>query len=216
MADGSRGSFEDINKVAEQRGKVSQLRPESSEGKPEQRSVEAKNVEAQKRLREQDMAIARREALRLQLGGNPGHRVLSSEQMRLNGRLGVLRSERTTLKKELLKIDARRDTDRTSRLADIESEIRLIEVRRADIGYLISLENREEIGNVTNVEAPPVPEIDILSRDRSALEQELDRTGDGIFTSLKRRRLEASIRAIDQRVRELMDDQRSEDAMAAK
>ena len=61
--------------------------------------------------READVTIARREALRLQLGGAPTDRQLSSEKLRLNEQLGILRTERTALKKELLKSDAKRDAD---------------------------------------------------------------------------------------------------------
>ena len=211
MADGSSGSFEMINKEAEQKREVIQLRPQLSEDKPEGSSVEAK-----KTLREQDITIARREALRLQLGGAPTPRQLSSEQMRLNERLGLLRAERMALKKELLAAGAERNEDRSSRLKEIESEMALIEVRRADIGYWQSLEETKSPDTMPNLEAAPEQEIDVLRRERSALQEELDQAGAGIFAFFKRRSLESRLREIDRRTRVLVDSQRSREEIAAK
>lgn len=211
MVYGSRRSLEVPQKGPEHQGNVVEFRPKLAHP-----VVEESPSPARAGRREADVAIARREALRLQLGGAPTDRQLSSEKLRLNEQLGILRTERTTLKKELLKSDAKRDADRASRLKDIESEIAIIEVRRTDIGYWLSLNKTEVLDDAANVEVLPVREIDILRRDRFALQEELSQIGTGVFSYFKRRSLEAKLRDIDQQTRVLLDQQQHDEAVAAK
>lgn len=211
MADGSMGSVEDIQKRVEQAGSVVELRPKLY--LPEKEAVPSA---AKEKRRDADVTIARREALRLQLGGSPTQRQLSSEQMRLNEQLGTLRAERSALKKEILKPDAERSEERALRLKKIETEMSAIEVRRADIGYWLSLGGTEGADVAADVENSPVGEVDALRRDRAALQRELDQTDAGVFSFFKRRRLESQIKEIDQRTRAIIDRQRGEESIAAK
>lgn len=211
MADGSMNSFEGIQRGAEQKSTVVELHSKLPPAATEMASVQAKE-----KRRDADVAIARREALRLQLGGAPTARQLSAEQMRLSDQLGALRAERMALKKELLTADAKRNEDRAARLAKIESEMALIEVRRADVGYWQSLEKEEGLSAMPNPEAIPEQEIDTLRRERSALQEKLDQIGTGILSYFKRRGLEARLKVIDQQTRALIDSQRNDQAAAAK
>lgn len=211
MADGSSSSFEGIQKGLEQQSEIVELRPKLSP--PEEEKAPS---QAREQRRDADVTIARRETLRLQLGGAPTQRQLSFEQMRLNEQLGALRTERMELKKELLKAGAESSEDRSSRLKEIESEINTIEVRRADIGYWQSLHKTEDPDTMANTEAIAEQEIDTLRRERSALQEELDQAGTGLFSFFQRRSLESRLKVIDQQTRALLDRQRSEEALAAK